>query len=316
MSLPLAVSTLAELEKLGEEPFTEHPAAADTKRLYAIFSFLLDDDNWLALKKSQKKLDRHALATRLWQHLESGDHRALIEQTYQSLEYHRRLLFDWLLGRYDLRRARRAVGKAGWAPSAHLFLCTAMLAAFALHHANALSRHPTLWAVVLCVAVYGFVTAALTADFRAKLGSVPEALAVALHSLVPRLAGAGAVGLVILASSEELLRVVVGTRPSWLLGLLLAGYAYLLLEMARRIHPFPPPRRLLLLGLDVAATALAHALALALLAEGSLRKVLAGGEGSHGPFTCWQSAAVAVFIFTIGLVVNLIWAEKPVTEPL
>ncbi len=310
-----APSQLAEIEKLSRGRVADHPAAGDPARLYEILSFLVGDRNWRALKASQKSIDRDELALKVWSHLEA-EHQAAIEQQYQSLEYHRRLLFDWLLGRYDLRRARRAVAKGGWAANAHLVLAVAMLSAFVLHHANAFGDHRTLGAIVLCAVFYGGVAAALTASFRAKLGSAPEALAVALHSLVPRLAGAGAVGLVILASSGELLRVVVSTRPWWLVGLVLAGYAYLLLEMARRVHPFPPPRRLALHGLDVAATALAHSTALALLAEGSLRKVLAGGEGSHGPFSWSQSAAVAVFVFTIGLVVNLIWAEKPVTEPL
>ncbi len=136
---------------------------------------------------------------------------------------------------------------------------------------------------------------------------------IATHSLIPRLAGAGAVGLVILASSQDLLNVVVTTQPWWLIGLLLTGYSYLLLEMARRVHPLPLLRRLALHALDIAATALSHSMALALLAEGALRRVLDGTGGSYG----WSAAAsVVVFVFSIGLVVNLIWAEQPVTEPL
>jgi hypothetical protein len=283
--------------------------------VYEILTFLVSDRNWLALKASQKTIDRDALALAVWEHLET-EHAAAIEAQYQSLEYHRRLLFDWLLGRYDLRRARLAAGAGRWAQQAHWFLLAGVLATFVLYRSGLFGRHPTPWAAAACLALYGAVVAVLGVAFRARLADRAEALTLALHSLVPRLAGAGAVGLVILASSQDLLRVVASTRPWWLAGLILAGYGYLLLEMARRVHPLPPPCRLALHGLDVAATALAHATALALLAEGGLRKVLAGGEGSYGPFSWSQSAAVAVFVFTIGLVVNLIWAEKPVTEPL
>jgi hypothetical protein len=156
------------------------------------------------------------------------------------------------------------------------------------------------------------VLGGLARSFRGKLSDRLEALATAVHSLIPRLAGAGAVGLVILASSQELLSAVLLTQPWWLIGLLLAGYGYLLLEMARRVHPLPRLRRLALHAFDISTTALAHSLTLVLLAEGVLRKAL-GGRAVFG----WSEAASAVvFVFSIGLVVNLIWAEQPVTEPL
>lgn len=308
--------SLEELRELVREPEKALVAISDPARLYTLFRFLVDDrkgrNKWQALR-SGEPLDRDALVVSAWKELET---KSAIEVQYHSLEYHRLWLFDWLLRRYDVRRARSVVGGRWWAQKAHFLLLGAVLAVFVLRRLQWLGSHQTFWSLVLCGTAYAAVLILLARSFKARLSDRLEAFAVATHSLIPRLAGAGAVGLVILASSQELLKVVIGTNWWWLLGLLLAGYGYLLLEMAHRVHPAPPLSRLLFHGTDIAATALAHSMMLALLAEGALRKVLLNNGESHSPLDWSQSLSVVVFVFSIGLVVNLIWAEQPVTEPL
>ena len=296
-----------------EEGIKESIGARNARRLYAFFRFLVDDSmspKWQALRED-KKLDRDDLVVRVWRELETT-HQTEVKNQYHSLEYHRLWLFDWLLRRYDIRRAREVVGGGKWwVQNAHLFLLGGVVAVLALRQLEWLGADKTWGALLFCGFAYAAVLVVLAIAFSPD-GF--EAFAMATHSLIPRLAGAGAVGLVILASSGELLTAVLDTKPWWLLGLLIAGYGYLLLEMARRIHPLPRARRLILHGFDVATTAFAHSMTLALLAEGGLRRVLADPAGK--PFSLWQSLSVVVFVFSIGLVVNLIWAEQPVTEPL
>lgn len=310
----MADPSLAELKALVANVADDAPA-----RLYERFKFLVHDkkgrSKWQALRAEDHALDRDDLVVRVWKELETAHQQAIVDE-YHSLEYHRHWLFEWLLGRYDIRRSRRVVGGGAWDQNAHFLLLAAILGAFSLRRFEGLDPHQTLFALLLCGVAYLLTLTWLTRTFHPQLSDRLEALTLATHSLVPRLAGASAVGLVILASSQELLNVVVSTNWWWLPCLFLAGYGYLLLEMARRVHPLPRLRRLALHGADIAATALAHSMTLTLLAEGALRKVLDDTGGSHGPLSWSQSLSVVVFVFTIGLVVNLIWTEQPVTEPL
>lgn len=303
-------------------PAGEPTGDAAAARAYSLFKHLAHRGNdalWQALKEKLPQLDRDEVVLRLWTHLERN-HRQTVELEAVSLPYHRLWLFTWFLGRYDLRRARRAAGGGAgggaWAANLHLLLLVAVAGLFAVRQLGCLTGVPTRLSAAILAALYGLAVLALAARFRGKLaGGLPEALALALNSLVPRLAAAGVVGAVILASSQELLVLIAYRVPwGWLAAVLAAAYGYILLEMARRIHPLPGCGRLLLHGLDLWATALAHSLALALVAEVPLARVLDPG-GTAG-FGLAGSASVAVFIFVIGLVVNLIWAEQPVTEPL
>lgn len=296
--------------------------SAKCARPYALFKLFVEEKEgwlrWQALKEQtpDKSWDTDAEVLKLWKTLDSDSSSKELASCHWSVVYHRLWLFEWFLRRYDIRRARSVAGGEGfWAQNVHFLLLGVVAVAFALRRFELLGSHETFYSLAFCGLAYAAVLTVLALSFkvRKKLPDGLEALTVATHSLIPRLAGAGAVGLIILASSQDLLKVVVGTKPWWLIGLLLAGYGYLLLEMTRRVHPLPRLRRLTLHALDIAVTALTHSMALALLAEGALRKVLDGAGGNYG----WSAAAsVVVFVFSIGLVVNLIWADQPVTEPL
>ncbi len=290
----------------------------EAARLYGDFKLVVHDvkerARWHARSKDGT-LDRNAEALQAWSKLETfGDE---IEKQYHSLAYHRLWLFDWLLRRYDVRRARSVVGGGGWvARNAHVLLLIAVAMVYVARRCKLFGDLQTQWTLVCCGTAYMAVLFLLVYAFREKLQDRREAIAVATHSLIPRLAAAAVVGLLFLASSLELLLVVLDTRVWWLFGLLFAVCGYLLLEMSRRIHPLPPLRRLALHALDIAATAFAHSLTLTLLAEGVLRKLLYVSGRSHSLFGWSESFSLVVFVFSIGLVVNLIWAEQPVTEPL
>jgi hypothetical protein len=293
----------------------------NARRLHGLFKFIVAEPTgeakWQELRTKNKALDRDSLVVHVWNKLDSPQYREAIEKQYHSLEYHRLWLFDWLLRRYDVRNARKIVGGKSWAAAnAHLLVLAAVLAVFAVRRLRWLGAHQTQGAALLCAAVYSAALAGLAWSFKPKLPDRLEAFTAATHSLIPRLAGASVVGLLFLASSLEIVPALLGTHWLWLLGVLAASYGYLLLEMARRIHPLPRLRRLLGFGADVAATALAHSITLILLAEGVLIRMLPGGTDRHSPLSTVEAFSLVVFVFSIGLVVNVIWAEQPVTEPL
>lgn len=301
-----------------EEPSTEEAVrTARANRLYGLFKLLSNDEKgraaWHRLATEDPRLDRDQVVLDLWNVLETYDPQHA-QRIGSSAAYHRAWLFDLFLGHYDLRRSSRTAGAGGWLVNFPVGLLVTVGALFILRRMPQTVTIPA-WAWVLAVAaVYAAIVVPLAIQFRRRLSSGAEATILALQSLVPRLAGAAAVGLVILASSEELLELVIEVRWPWLLLPLLGGFLYLVIEMARRVHPLPPLRRLALHGLDVWLIGLCHALALTLVAERGLRKIL--DAGGVGPFA-WQAAlSVTVFLFAIGLIVNLIWAEQPITEPL
>jgi hypothetical protein len=287
-------------------------------RVYGVFKVLSDEKKgrgkWQWLRTKVAGLERDRVVFGLWHALEAK-YGLQVELLGGSVSYHRAWLFDWFFGRYDLRRGRMVAGGGRWAENSHLLLALVVGSLFVLRRTTPLSRSPAWWSILGVGLAYAVAVGVLAWSFHGKLEGFLEPAVLALQSLLPRLAGASAVGLVLLTSSQGLLSLVVTTLGWWRLALpLAAGYIYLLLEMARRVHPLPRLRRLALRGLDICATALCHGMALTLVAERGLRKIL--GAKSVGPFELQAAASVAVSIFIIGLVVNLIWAEKPVTEPL
>lgn len=301
-----------------EEPSTEVARrTAFANRLYGLFKFLSNDEKgravWHRLATEDPRLDRDQVVLDLWNVLQTYDPQHA-EKIGSSTTYHRAWLFDLFLGHYDVRRSLRTAGAGGWSANFPIFLLVTVGALFILRRMPYTMTIPA-WAWVLGVAMaYAAIVVPLALQFRRRLSSGVEATVLALQSLLPRLAGAAAVGLVILASSEELLELVIGVGWPWLLLPLIGGFLYLVLEMARRVHPLPRLRRLALHGLDIWVTGLCHALALTLVTERGLRTILQ--PASVGPFAPEAALSVTVFLFAIGLIVNLIWAEQPITEPL
>lgn len=286
--------------------------------LYGLFKHLADDHRarafWHRLAEEEKGLDRDGKLLLLWGLVESGGPDGVLGRIGSSPAYHRVWLFDLFLRHYDLRRALRIAGAGRVAASAHWVLFLAVAALFIVRHLAVGALAPAWWVVLLVGACYLTFVLLVALSFRHRLANRLERVVVALHALVPRLGGAAAVGLVILGSSHELVSLVIGVDLPWLLVPLAGGCVYLLAEIARRLHPLPGPGRLLRRAIEIAAVALCHALALTLVGERGLRAIVE--PGAAGAFPAASAMSIAVFLFAIGLVVNLIWAEKPVTEPL
>lgn len=319
---------VALVEAEGFARGREDASAVGFHVAYGLLKLLSDDRRsraiWAALvEQGRTAPERPRAVLGLWRLFETreGGHDYL-KQWHRSLAYHRRYFFDWFLTRYELARARAVLAKCGSSlvGRIHFLLLGAMLLLAGASTSWPVLAPPFLgdWrsrvSLLAVAAVYALAAGAQVLCFHGSPLTRTERWIRAGQSLVPRLGAASVVGLVILASSEELFGFVLWGASWWRTGVLLAAsFVYLLLEMSHRIQPLPGPRRLVRLSLDVLATALAHGLAIGLCAERALRSIPATVPP---PLNFLQLVNVAAFLLAIGLIVNLIWAEEPVTQPL
>jgi hypothetical protein len=263
------------------------------------------------LESGTGTLDRDRFVVELWKKLAKADEVAVIAR-HHSLRYHRRRLFDWLVDRYALSCARDIFGMPSlpaWLP-----LGGALVALFINWRDTIAERRlGGLWFLAA-----GYVAATVLAvGLREKErgAGIGESVFFFLQSLIPRLMGTAAAGALLLLTGSSLLEWIAQASPGTsLLGSLAvfgAASAYLLLEMLNRLEPAPKwtvvARRLT----EVVALAMTHSTLLTLLlwpAFAEFSNVY--NAGFH------QFASVIVALFATGLVLNVIWAEEPITHPL
>ncbi len=292
---------------------------------YGLLKFLSDERrsqlHWAALSERAKlSLTSSEIVLRLWKLFEGEEGHAYLTENHRSSWYHRSLLFEWFLGRYDLGGGRRILLERDsfLIRNVHFLLFATMVVVALLHLRSPILSAPIAdghqpWTPLLVLVIYLVALLVQVLSFHRKSPTRMERWVLSAQSLVPRLAAASFAGVVVLASSEELLGFVLRGASVYRLAVLLsASFVYLLLEIARRTHPLPGPNHLLRLGCDVFFTALAHSLAITVCIERALRSIL----GQPGRMQLDQLANVAAFLLVIGLIVNLIWADEPVTKPL
>ncbi|MCB9834050.1 MAG: hypothetical protein H6807_16435 [Planctomycetes bacterium] len=223
----------------------------------------------------------------------------------------RRWFFDYFIRRYDIVRARKVLlledgcpkeGGRGRPNSARLgawIPAFAFVVACAAVSASRGGLLPTAWAVL------GAYSLIVVGSFWFGTGHRWPDWAIAMHALVPRLAGTSLVGALFFSSAGDLHARVTSLSDGQALifeaVLALAALGYLLLEMERRLVPAPSFKALLDRGLDILLLAATHALLITSLMFGS------DGSGLY---------ALVAAVFGVGLVMNIILAEDSVTTPL
>lgn len=244
-----------------------------------------------------------------------GAEQSFLDQRKHSRRYHEDLMFGWFLARYDVYRAlqcfstelswvrRRIIGWMGASVFAAVLLGL-LCWVFGPHAAGA--TWP--WRLASVASIYGIYVGALM--WAGSLRWPP-----AVQALIPRLMGTAAVGFLFLLNTEAPFR-------EWLLPesgkwygpalLFVAAWLYLILEIVRRVDPDPTiwervnrSSRVLLMGA-------AHSSALFVVLGPELPLRHAAGQRLV-PF---EVAGLVLFVLAVGLVLNVIWAEEPVTEPL
>jgi hypothetical protein len=137
---------------------------------------------------------------------------------------------------------------------------------------------------------------------------------VAPHALLPRLLGTVTVGFLFLISSSEIASLLAKRSHELALLASLATLASSILGMSRRLFTTRLTPHFLLRWLLILMIGVAHAITLVALGQSAVRWALpAKLREALGPT---QVVEAALVILGIGWILNVIWAEEPVTDPL
>jgi hypothetical protein len=275
---------------------------------------------WAALAASEWEPlnDRDAYLLQLWKRIVGGeggrpaDPWRLIDYTERNWgpwSYYERHVFGWFLSRFNFSAARQMFrGSRAAAGFNAVVLAGALgVAALALYRGPSLARSLLLaiMAAALLLGSFRWLGLELYAHF---------------NSLIPRLAATVGIGYLFLMSASQLLgQIQLASPPNrvWFgSGLLLAtAYFYIAVHIWRRVHPVLRWSALLRRSLDVWLLAVSYAaLGLTLAAPilfGSTAKGALAPEARPE-----QLALCAAIALNLGVVLQLVWDEKPLTEPL
>jgi hypothetical protein len=316
-------------ERIVERQFPKIPKDRDANPDVIVEDWLRwsqSDDSFVRMQWSyltcREKVDRDGYVLRLWNSIaepQGKNHSLLnfIEEGFTPWEYYQRHFFGWFLSRFNLGGARQVFCVARFAAILHY-----IVAGIAVFLTILLLRRPLHLSTSLKFFLpFNLVLAALC-FVSPKLLKMPY-YAYA-HSLIPRLAATMAIGYLFLASAPQLVKLIYQSQREpwqfWTASALLtaAALVYIVLHIARRIHPVPRLPKLFRRGSDLLVLAVAYAAielwpAAPILFSNSL---LYDREG--GPLTVHPSKLVfcAVVALNLGVLLQLAWDEKPLTEPL
>ena len=267
---------------------------------------------------NEKLQDRDRYVVRLWRALTTHEHHQSFRDEYferwRARESYERHLFHWFLARLDLPSALALFSGRLLPRSFHLGVL--LVVAGAVVARFSLFGHSLTGTWILGVALI------LVALVAGTLLAWPGYAYV--QSLVPRLGAAVGIGYLFLLASPELMAALHGwSQPAALqlaAGVLVVAvvWSYGVLEVSRRVEPPPPWGKAYLRTLPVMAMGLAHTSAglglLVPLLEALRRE--AAGAAVTAPLAFHDLVLFAVVALALGVVLELAWGERPITEPL
>jgi hypothetical protein len=273
---------------------------------------------WSFLAESGAIQDRDGYVLELWRSIANREFLMQhVKQELGSWDHYERHFFGWFLSRFDLRSARGMFSTSRFVAwfNPLLAVVSLLLAGVALYPTPALNTSFVYLIVIALVFLAGL--------------AMRLPLYVYAHSLSPRLAATVGIGYLFLANAPQVVRIVYesgrNSRQLWAATLLLLACAlfYIMLHIWRRVHPPLRSGALLLRGLDLWALALSYAAIGAMLAGPILfsPSMLYGPtDGIHPPRLVaphlHHLALVAAIALNLGVILQLAWDEKPLTEPL
>lgn len=276
--------------------------------------------HWLSLKASRAIPDRDRYVLALWKSIDrknGANHAAkkTIEAKSAPWEYYQRHFFGWFLSRFNLPAARKVFADGPLIAGLHYLFFAVSLAAAGISF---------WWSPVpdLKISLQSLGGVAFLLILGGVFSGIPKYAYI--HSLIPRLGAAVGIGYLFLASAPHLVGLI--DRSSWTpaellltaAALLAATLLYVPVHISRRVYPPPRWPKLFRLGFDVVALGVGYA-ALELLLFAPLlfsRSFLCEDPECTVSASPARQVLCAAIALILGIVLQLAWDEKPLTEPL
>lgn len=278
--------------------------------------------HWSYLSCSKAICDRDRYVLDLWKSLdrENGANRDLQGQIVSDVapwDFYQRHFFGWFLSRFNLLGARQVFSDQWVVGNLHgLFVFMALLiVGIALYLGG---WQPGIRYSAGALLGMALIVAAGMVYWTRRL-SLP--LYAFTYSLVPRLGVAVGIGYLFLASAAHLVKAVASSQwPTWRLYtvaviLVLCTFFYVPVHVSRRVYPPPHWRILFRRSRGVVALGIGYAaLELLLFAPFFFTSAFLGTEVFRkGPAQLVLCGSIALIL---GVILQLAWDEKPMTEPL
>lgn len=313
-NLPGASTGTSKPPAREQTEFEMKPQRASSSEVhYELLKFLVTDarsrPQLQGLQDGCPSFDRDEAVLFLWRTLMECDE-SYVSKAHFSVRYHQLRLFAWFVDRYDLSRARRIFTESR-ALCEWIQFIPLVAAAAAVWFANS-----AYWPWLLVGSGYALpaVIWCMNRMPQSDGRQMPRLPVIEfLQSLVPRLAGTAAAGAALLLSNDKLLGFLSQKVRFAALVPVLIACAYLALEITQRVHPRLRWRELINRVGTVVCLALSHAIAIVIVLLPAIRFVL--GQPGHR-FSPAEILVFATAVFVAGLILNVIWAEDPITRPL
>ncbi len=240
--------------------------------------------------------------------------REQFEKQFTTWSYYEFHFFDWFLNRFNVLDARGILNPSPRSRYAHLpvsLLSIGIVAVFFFLDSPPASS----WLI-----------AALGLAVVLGLGKWLSGISLTyyLQSLIPRLAALTGLGYLFLFSASNLVAVLYTNRlaPDWqaIISAAIVGsvWSYMILVIRRRVHPRLSPRRVFARSCHLMIMAAAYsAVGLFICKPIFINEQFLGEHYYHLPlvFQAYHLLLAAIAL-AIGVALQLVWEDKPVTEPL
>jgi hypothetical protein len=277
---------------------------------------------WSYLLHARAISDRDRYVLDLWKSIDreggaNNDSRKQIAEEVAPWDYYRRHFFGWFLGRFNLPAARQVFSDRWFVRNLHtIFVAISLAAVLGALWGGKWEPHLACSLNAL-LAVSGLLLCGL-ACWIWRLSLPVYAFT---YSLVPRLGVAVGIGYLFLSGAPHLVRAIAGSEwVDWKLYtaslvLVIGTFFYVPVHISRRVYPPPPWKLLFRRSRGIVALGVGYA-ALELLFFAPFfftSAFLDLAEFQKGPPQLILCGSIALIL---GVILQLAWDEKPMTEPL
>lgn len=232
--------------------------------------------------------------------------------------YYQNHFFDWFLDRFNLIYACRVFSKYWIIQNFHWLLLPILSLVSVISYYIYFNKLSYGYSAILGIIVFQFFLFYLLARFFSNLDFIQL-----IHSMVPRLMATISIGYLFLLSVPDFVRIIynnqlnTGFQSIACVLLIISVITFLMLHIHRRVKPELSFSQTLTRALNLLAISISYA-TIGLLIFEKIIFMVANNDGSLSPYQpCFtQLLFLSTVSLTIGVILQLIWEEKPVTEPL